>query len=195
MPRRRLRALHNFRMVRGWCGLGIAAFASFALAQPYAENAVQLDGETIPLSMRTFPMGANAVDPQEKLEPITALDTAKLLNRYLLAGDIEGAALLSNAPRRRFEVLRDYKETVGDDGFRQVFAEYFVPDNRLVAEIAMGTHHLLVWHLRADNRYAGQFYVEVEGRTLMDDVPSAERATLRRVLEAIRAGRLSLPLP
>jgi hypothetical protein len=38
---------------------------------------------------------------------------------------------------------------------------------------------------------AGQYFVEVEGRYLMDDVPNQTRANLRRVLEAYRAGRFA----
>ena len=36
------------------------------------------------------------------------------------------------------------------------------------------------------NRLAGQYYVEVEGRFLLDDVPSRSRTELRGVLEEIR---------
>ena len=79
--------------------------------------------------------------------------------------------------------------------FRQVYAEYFRPANRVVAELSTGEHSLLVWYLHESNRYAGQYYVRVEGKTLLDDVPSPERARLRRLLEAIRAGRLSVPGP
>jgi hypothetical protein len=62
-----------------------------------------------------------------------------------------------------------------------------------VAEVIMGTHSLLVWHLRDGDRYAGQYYARVEGKVLMDDVPSEARFRLRRVLEAIRAGKMPLP--
>ena len=167
---------------------------SLALAQPLAESTLETDGETLRFSLRAFPAGANLVDPAAPSSQVTALDTAKLLNRYLTSGAIEDAALLSNAPRRRFEVLRDYKTSVGDDGFKEVYAEYFYPENRVVAEVTMGNHSLLVWHLRESNRYAGQFYVQVEGKTFVDDMPSPGRSALRRVLEAIRAGRLPLPI-
>jgi len=42
-------------------------------------------------------------------------------------------------------------------------------------------------------RLAGQYFKEIEGRWLMDDVSSEQRSTLRRVLEAYRSGKLSLP--
>jgi hypothetical protein len=164
-----------------------------AFAQPLAEQTVEVDGETLSYSIRPFPAGVNVVDPEAVLAPTSALDTARLLNRYLTAGKVEDAALLSNAPRRRFEVLADYKNAVGDDGFREVFTEYFNPANRLVAEVIMGSHSLLVWYLAQSTRYAGQYYVEVEGKVFIDDVPNPTRTKLRRVLEAIRAGRLTLP--
>jgi hypothetical protein len=107
--------------------------------------------------------------------------------RHLAEGKLEEAAALSNAPQRRFEVLRDYRDAVGEEEFKRVFGRYFAPENRLVAEVALGRHRLLVWDLgEAGNRLAGQYYVEVEGGFLMDDVPSAERSELRRVLEEIR---------
>lgn len=71
-----------------------------------------------------------------------------------------------------------------------MFEEYFDPANRLLAEVAIGRHHLLVWRLEGRERIVGQYYVEIEGRVLMDDVPSVTRRQLRRVLEAWRAGEL-----
>ena len=60
------------------------------------------------------------------------------------------------------------------------------PDNRLIAEVAIGPRRLLVWEL-GDSQLAGQFYIEVEGKFLMDDVPSRERTQLRGVLRRYRA--------
>jgi hypothetical protein len=59
----------------------------------------------------------------------------------------------------------------------------------VVAEAAIDTHRLLVWKL-SETALAGQYYVQVDGRFLMDDVPSAKRTQLRRVLEAYRSGQL-----
>jgi len=170
------------------------AFSAPAWAQPFAEQTIELNGQTLRYSIRAFPAGANLIDPAARLEPVSALDTAKLLNRFLTSGHMEDAALLSNAPRRRFEVLRDYKDSVSEDGFKQVYAEYFYPENRVVAEVNMDDHSLLVWHLRANNRYAGQFYVQIDGKFYVDDRPSPSRTALRRLLDAIRAGRMSLPI-
>ncbi len=175
-----------------WVALLSAACAR-ALAQPVENKTAELGGETVRYSIRTLPPGTMPTDSSAPLEPTSALATAKLLERHLSAGAVEDAAMLSNAPRRRYEVLRDYKEDVGERDFRQVFADYFLPANRPVAELAIGGHSLLVWHLRVPGRYAGQFYVQVENRTLLDDIPSPTRATLRRLLEAIRAGELAIP--
>lgn len=178
-----------------WSVPVFAAFATLAFAQPFADHAVEINGEALRLSIRAFPAGANLMDPATPLEPVSALETAKLLNRHLTAGNIEEAALLSTSPRRKFEVLRDYKDSVSDEGFREVFTEYFVPENRLVAEVSMDGHSLLVWHLRTANRYAGQFYVQIAGKVYIDDMPSPTRSALRGVLDAIRAGKVSLPIP
>jgi hypothetical protein len=171
------------------------AYSAAAPAQPLTERTIELDEQTVHYSIRTFPAGANRVDLDARLEPVSALDTAKLLNRHLSSGAVEEAALLSNSPRRRFEVLSDYKSGVGEEGFKQVFSEYFDPGNSVVAEISLGNHSVLVWHLRKYSRYAGQYYVRVEGKVLIDDVPSEARTTLRKLLEAFRAGKLPLPAP
>jgi hypothetical protein len=115
----------------------------------------------------------------------SARDTAMQVLRHLAAGGIEDAAALSNVPQRRFEVLRDYRASVGDDEFKRVFAQYL--QKSIVAEIAIGPRRLIIWDLAgASNQLAGQFYVEVEGRFLMDDVPSDARSDLRRVLQSYR---------
>lgn len=131
---------------------------------------------------------------QERLvnagDPDSARDTALALLQHLAAGDLEQAAALSNAPKRRFEVLRDYRDSVGEDQFKRLFARFLEPDNRVVAEVAIGPRRLLVWDLgEGGGDLAGQFYVEVGGRFLLDDVPGRERDELRRVLQRYRAGK------
>lgn len=170
------------------------AAASALYAQSEQTRALELDdGERITYALRTHPANAHVAAPAAQLAPTSALNAAKLLNLHLTTGDIEEAALLSNSPRRRFEVLRDYRQSVGEDEFKRVFAQYFTPENRLLAEIAIGRHRLLIWELRQAAQpahLAGQYFVEVEGRFLMDDVPSEARSSLRRVLEAYRAGKI-----
>lgn len=161
-----------------------------ATAQVAEERSAEIEGETLHYTLRAHPADAHGAAPADPLTPVNALGTLKLLNRYLIAGKIEDAALLSNAPKRRYEVLQDYLQEAGEKEFRGVFEQYFLPGNRLVAEIGMGEHTLLVWHLAQTDRYAGLFFIRVEDRTLMDDIPSKTRLQLRQLLEAYRAGAL-----
>ena len=135
--------------------------------------------------------GAGAAGPDYRLitDPKeSARDSATRLLGLLAEGNIEAASMLSNAPRHRYEVLRDYREAVGGEEFKRVYARYFHPGNRLLAEAAIGRHRLLIWELGEVYQYlAGQFFVEVDGEFLLDDVPSAGRAKLQRVLQAYRA--------
>jgi len=144
------------------------------------QRTLQLDGgETIAYQV---------VEPPET----SARPVADRVLRLLAAGRIEDAALLSNAPKRRYEVLRDYMASVGEDEFRRVYARYLDPDNRVIAEIAVGPRRLIVWELgEAGHPLAGQFYVDIDGRFLMDDVPSEERAQLRKILNAYRNGAIA----
>ncbi|TAK87909.1 MAG: hypothetical protein EPO20_00245 [Betaproteobacteria bacterium] len=117
----------------------------------------------------------------------SARETAKQLLKHLAAGDIQGAAALSNAPMRRYEVLRDYRNQVGEEEFKRVYAQYQSPANRLFLEAAIGRRHLLVWDLgEAGNHLAGQYYVEVDGKFLLDDESNEERAQLARLLQTLR---------
>jgi len=121
----------------------------------------------------------------------SARPVAEKLLRHLAVGDIESAAVLSNAPRRRYEELARYRAAVGDEEFKRVYGRFFAPANRLVAEVAVGAHRLLIWELgEAGRQLSGQFYVEIDGRFLMDDVPGEARMRLRRVLEAYRSGKI-----
>src|SRR5204862_5874103 len=81
-----------------------ALCASFALhAQIEAARSLDLEGgERIAYTLRTHPANAHLARPAAVLAPTSALDAARLLNLHLSTGDIEEAALLSNAPRRRF---------------------------------------------------------------------------------------------
>ncbi len=180
--------------MRGLLVLALLAAAP-ALGQGEART-LELDGgERLAYTLRKHSADAHLLSPSRELAPNSALNTAKLLNLHLTTGEIEEAALLSNTPRRRYEVFRDYRNSIGEEEFKRVFAQYFYPENRLLAEIAIGRHHLLIWELTdaatKRSRLAGQYYVEVEGRYLMDDMPSEARSSLRRVLEAFRAGKIS----
>lgn len=122
--------------------------------------------------------------------PDSARQTALTVLKHLAAGDLEQAAARSNAPAQRLELLRGYRDVVGEDEFRRLFGRLLAPDNRLIAEVAIGPRRLLVWELADANRQlAGQFYIEVDGKFLMDDVPSRERAELQGVLRRYRAQR------
>jgi len=142
------------------------------------ERSIDLDGVTIRYTLRADPADGGA------------LATARELARDLAAGDIKAASMLSNAPERRYEVLREYRDWVGPDEFKRVYAQYFSPRSRVVAEIGIEHHRLLVWRLDGSDHLAGQFYAEIGGRFLLDDVPGVERARLRRLLEAYREGKL-----
>ncbi len=177
------------------CGgaLVAALAASFALrAQSEAARTLDLEGgERIEYAVRTHPADALMAPISGVLAPTSALATAKLLNLHLSTGDVEEAALLSNSPRRRFEELQKFRQAHGDDEFKRVFTEYFDPKNKLLAEVVIGPHSMLVWNQTMTSTIAGQFFVRVEdGRYLIDDVPNATRTSLRHVLEAYRSGKI-----
>ena len=76
------------------------------------------------------------------------------------------------------------------DEFRRVFRYYLGPGNKLMAEVALGKHRLLIWKLGdAADHLAGQYYVESDGRFIMDDMPSTERSNLRKILESYRTSK------
>jgi hypothetical protein len=170
----------------------LVLLASSVAAQEEQSRTLELDdGERIAYTLRRHPLDAHTALPAKSLAPTSALDTAKLLNLHLTTGDIEEAALLSNAPRRRFEEFQKFQQAHGNEEFKRVFAEYFDPKNRLLAEIVIGRHSMLVWDQTMTSAIAGQFFVNVEGRYLIDDVPNEARSRLRKVLEAYRAGKIS----
>lgn len=121
-------------------------------------------------------------NPAESAQPV-ALE----ILRHLAAGDIDQAAKFSNAPERRAEVLREFRARVGEEEFKRVYGEYLAPENRVIAELALGPRRLLVWKLgTAGDRVVGQYYVLTDGRFLMDDERSPERTELARALAKYR---------
>jgi hypothetical protein len=125
------------------------------------------------------------VEPGDQLA--SASGTAREILRLLAAGEIAQAAAHSNSPTRRAEVLQEFRDRVGEEEFKRVFARFADPQNLLLAEMAIGAHRLLIWYLSEPAEHlAGQFYVEVEGRFVMDDMPNETRTSLRRVLQAYR---------
>lgn len=118
----------------------------------------------------------------------SAKPVALQILRHLAAGELEQAAQLSNAPQRRYEVLNEFRARVGEQEFRRLYGQYLAPGNRVVAELALGPRHLLVWKLGSHgDRVVGQYYVLLDGRFLMDDAPGPERAALARALAQYRS--------
>ena len=74
--------------------LSILLFCLCVGAAQAQERSIELGGETIRYTLRADPTDGGA------------LATARELARDLAAGDIEAAALLSNAPKHRYEVDR-----------------------------------------------------------------------------------------
>ena len=176
----------------GWAPSLFFLLMACALTQATAEERVlELEnGERIRYVLRTHAADAHLLDAGSALQPRTALNTAKLVTRYLAEGKIEDASLLSNAPKARYARLRESFEGWNDADFRRAYGRYFDPENRIVGEVAIDGHRLLIWHLKDTDYLAAFFLVEIEDRLLIDDVPNETRANLRRVLQAYRDGKL-----
>jgi len=147
------------------------------------------DGGRIRYTLHTYPAEAHRLDSAAELAPTDALNAAKLVTQHLAAGRIEEASLLSNAPKARYERLRESLAGWTETDFARAYGRYFAPQNRIVGDAAIGNHRLLMWYLKDTDYLTGYFLVEVEGKFLLDDVPSETRSKLRQVLEAHRSGR------
>lgn len=175
-----------------------AACACVALASAHAQPAQTrsfrlADGKSITYTLREFPRDTRRRAPDTKLEPTSALDTARLLISDLARGKVEDAALLSNAPKQRYKLLHDAYTgwTAGD--FARTYGRYFLPQNRIVAEASIGAHHLVLWRLQDIDYLAGYFFMDIDGKTYLDDWLSPQRSQLEQLLWAYRSGRLPLP--
>ena len=148
------------------------------------------NGEQVRYVVRTHPADAHLFNANAVLDPVNALNTAKLVTRYLSEGRVEDASLLSNSPKARYARLRESFQGWKEDDYRRAYGRYFDAENRIVAEIAIDGHRLLIWYLKDTDDLAAFFLMDIEGRFLMDDVPNATRANLRRVLQAYRDGKV-----
>lgn len=147
-------------------------------------------GERVGYVFRVYSADAHLLDARTELGPSSALNTAKMVTRYLSEGRIEDASLLSNSPKARYARLRESFEGWTEGDFRRTYGRYFAPENRIVGEVSIDGHRLLMWHLKDTDHVAAFFLVEIEGRLLLDDVPNQTRSSLRRVLEAYRNGKV-----
>ena len=177
----------------GWGPSLFFLLMACAPAQARAEEHRVLElenGERIRYMLSTHAADAHLLDAETTLQPRSALNTAKMVTRYLAEGKIEEASLLSNAPKARFARLRESFEGWSDADFRRAYGRYFDTENRIVGEVAIDGHRLLIWHLKDTDYLAAFFLVEIEDRLLIDDVPNETRANLRRVLQAYRDGKV-----
>lgn len=151
------------------------------IAQATEEREIELNGRSVRYTIATPGTGLSQADS-------SAAMTARRIHEHLARGEIEQAALLSNTPKRRYEVYKDYLESVGEESFKSVFSRYLDSGNQVLAEIAIGPQRLLVWKVGGLAQPAGEFFVEIDGQVFMDDVPSETRRQLRWILERYRKG-------
>jgi hypothetical protein len=168
---------------------GALAACVAALARAGEERTLEVAGERLEYTLLAVAPTAHLIDPAQPLAPTSAINTAKLLHRHLAEGNLEEAALLSNAPKARFAILRESFEGWTPEDFRNAYDRYFQKQNRIIAEVVMGRHRLVMWQLDDVGYIAGYIFVDVEGKVLLDDVPGPERDRIRRVLQAFRAGQ------
>jgi hypothetical protein len=179
--------------------LSLFFLASVALASPAAQSEERFlllrleNGESLGFTLTSHPPDAHLLAPGQPLEPRSALETAKLVTRHLAEGRIEEASLLSTAPKTRYGLLQEATAGWTEEDFRKTYGSYFAPENRIVGEVAVGEHRLLMWHLKDIDHVAAFYLVDVEGRMLIDDAPNPMRANLRKVLEAYRSGKIAQP--
>lgn len=178
----------------GTRGLVHALLATLIAVAPVArgdeQRVLELEnGDRVDYALRMHPADAHRLDAGARLAPTSAINTAKLLTRYLAEGRLEDAALLSNSPKARFARLRESFEGWSEGDFKRAYGRYFAPENRIVGEVAIDAHRLLMWYLSDTDYVTGFFLVEIDGKLLLDDVPNRTRANLQRVLEAYRSGR------
>ena len=166
----------------------ILLFAGVALAQQ-ARVLEAEGGAPIEYALRTFADDAHRAETLLTHVPGSALDTAKLVTQLLAEGRLEDVSLLSNAPKARFARLKESFDGWTKADFERPFRRYFAPQNRIVGEAVIDKHHLLMWYLKDTDYITAYYLIEVDGRLLLDDVPSETRNRLRRVLEAHRAAR------
>lgn len=164
----------------------LALVVACATAAAFEERAAELaGGETLRyVYVAHAPEAALRVADEET--GTSALATAVALLRRLAEGRLEEAALLSNAPKARYTRLRESFAGWSAEDFRRTWSRYLEPPNGIVGEARLGAHRLILWRLEDLDRLTGFFFVEIGGRVYLDDVPSAERSRLRRLLEALR---------
>ena len=54
-------------------------------------------------------------------DPGSARAAAMQVLRHLADGNLEAAAAMSNAPQRRLEVLRSYRDKVGEEELKRIY--------------------------------------------------------------------------
>jgi hypothetical protein len=169
--------------------LALLLFAALVAAAEEPRVLQLDDGVRIRYTLHTYPAEAHRVDPATELAPTDALSAAKLVTQHLAAGRLEEVSLLSNAPKARYERLRESFSGWSPEDFARAFGRYFAPENRIVGEAAIDNHRVLMWYLSDTEYVTAYYFVEVEGKLLLDDAPSETRARLRQVVEAFRANR------
>ncbi len=152
------------------------------------------DGTSVTYTLRTYPPDAHLLRPDTKPVPTSALDSAKLhlsapVRRRHRAGR---AAVQFAAPALRgaARLPRTTSATTSSSASSRSTS----PRRTACSPRSRSTTAACsIWDLREGaKRIAGQYFVEVDGAYLIDDVPNEQRTRLRWVLEAYRTGKIPL---
>jgi hypothetical protein len=121
-----------------------------------------------------------------KMNQSNAVNCSHLFYSFLVKGDIDGAAMISNDPEKVKEKFLRQKERAGDEEFKKMYIEYFTGKAKLKYIFTLGKNYMLIVHNEDLGMDLAQFYVDDGKNIIIDERSGAEKDLLGKIFQQLK---------
>jgi hypothetical protein len=161
--------------------LGLQAQGSKTLKKDFT-----VDSRKITCLVEVFNPPAVITMDQKRLNQSSVINCSYLFYSILAKGDVGSAAAISNDPAKVEAKFVRQKERVGEKGFMKMFEDYFDGGVSIKFLFSSGTHHMLIIHSREMEMDMAQFYIERNGKFIVDEAGGKEKDLLGKLYSSLK---------
>lgn len=154
-------------------------------AKPVARQ-FTIDGKATTVTFRAFTPPLVIMMDSGRMNQATPVNVSHLFYALLSKGDIEAAQKLSTEPKLTYVKQSKHVMRIGNDGFRNMHAEYFGGKVTMTYEFGVGDHSMLIVNSKEMGMDMAQFFLLKDGKYFLEEGTSKERDQLGKLFESLK---------
>jgi hypothetical protein len=140
-----------------------------------------VDGHQVKCIIEEYSPPLVVKNDQKLMNKLSPVSCSHLFYSLLAAGDIDGAAVLSNDPEKTRTKYTRQMDRTGQDEFKKMFAAYFSGSAKVRYCFSLGDHSMIIVRSNEMGMDIAQFYVKAGKQFLVEEKESKERDQLGKI--------------